>query len=207
MLALLACTDPDPAAPTPVAEAPACQRVAVVTDIDETLTTADGEWIDQLLDPSHDPAERPDAATLMQGYADKGYAIVYLTARGEDLAPEGTTSRDLTVDWLDAHGFPVDPDHVVLAPGPGALGSAAAPYTTDALAGYVADGWSFPYGYGNADTDMEAFETVVNLERLFLVGELTEDPAFEAYLPIPDSEAYTAHLPFLDDVPGCTEWE
>src|SRR4051812_10555050 len=41
-------------------------RAAVVTDIDETLTTDDNEFLYQIADPSYDPAMRPDADTLMQ---------------------------------------------------------------------------------------------------------------------------------------------
>ena len=41
-------------------------QAAVYTDIDETLTTSNEEWAQQLADPSHDPAMRPDADALMQ---------------------------------------------------------------------------------------------------------------------------------------------
>lgn len=206
MLSLLlqACSPGADPAPTPL-PAEGCLRTAVVTDIDETLTISDEEYLTQVLDASYDPVARPSAAELMSGYVDLGYAIVYLTARGEDLAPEGATARGLTVDWLMAHDFPVDEELVFLAEGVGALGDAAAGYKIEVLEGLVADGWRFPWGYGNADTDMVAFETVVPQGQLFLVGELAGEPGFEGYVPLPDEVAYAGHLEHLEQVAPCAE--
>ena len=55
----------------------------MITDIDETLTTSDAEWLMQIIDPSHDPAMRPDANTVMQANDEAGYSVFYVTARGE----------------------------------------------------------------------------------------------------------------------------
>ncbi len=73
----------DTAAPDP--ECPAVSDTTttlLVTDIDETLTTLDSEFLAQLADPTYVPEMRPDANTLMQGYYALGYRILYVTARG-----------------------------------------------------------------------------------------------------------------------------
>ena len=57
--------------PTEEQDPPCIPHVLVVTDIDETLTTSNAEWLTQLADGSHDPAMRPDADVLMSGYADE----------------------------------------------------------------------------------------------------------------------------------------
>src|SRR5690349_11653328 len=54
---------------------------AIVTDIDETLTLSDEEFLMQLMDGNYDPVEREGGAALIGGYADLGYRIMYLTAR------------------------------------------------------------------------------------------------------------------------------
>ena len=71
---LLACTSE-----APLDSGPCLSHRAVVTDIDETLTTSDDEWLSQMGDAEHDPAMRPAANELIQAYADAGYEIVYIT--------------------------------------------------------------------------------------------------------------------------------
>jgi len=184
--------------------APAPCQVAIVTDIDETLTLSDQEWIQQLVDHSYDPVARPDAVTLFQGYADLGYRVRYVTARGEDMADD--QARALTQAWLEAQGFPlVDPaEDLVLSEGIGAFGGDAAAYKTATLDAWVADGWTHPYAYGNADTDVEAFATAVPAEHLFVVGELAD--SYPEHPGLPDDEAFTSHLSWLDAVPvACAE--
>lgn len=187
MLILLACT-----ASEPHDSAPCLSYRAVVTDIDETLTTSDDEWIAQMGDASHDPAMRPDADTLMNAYASAGYELFYVTARGEDFAmSDGRTSREATADWLVEHGFPYDPTRLYLAPGFGVAGDDAASYKTDVLAELSDAGWTHEWAYGNADSDIAAFKTALSNDRIFLVGELAGTLDVE---PIPDEDAYTAHV-------------
>src|SRR5688500_8683552 len=78
----------------------------VATDIDETLTVSNDEWDAQVDDPTHDPVMRPDADTLLRGYAGLGYRIVYITARYEGFELlDGRSATEATVDWLVAHDF------------------------------------------------------------------------------------------------------
>lgn len=179
-------------------------RHAVVTDIDETLTTSDDEWIAQMGEASHDPAMRPAADQLMNAYADAGYAIVYITARGEDFAmSDGRTSREATSDWLEAHGFPVSDERLFLSEGYGVAGEDAVAYKSEVLADQVADDWTHAWAYGNADSDIAAFQTALDDEHIFLVGELAGTLGVQ---PIPDDEAFEAHLAALDIEPGdCAE--
>ena len=173
--------------------APCVSFRGVVTDIDETLTTADGEWLSQLADPTHDPLVRPDANVMMQTYADLGYGIFYVTARGEggQLA-DGRSAREATEDWLRGHDFPVEGDRVFLAEGIGALGDSAVAYKSDVIDLLVADGWSFEWAYGNADTDVLAFQASgIADEQIFLVGELAGTMGVQ---PLQDEDAYTGHL-------------
>jgi len=177
----------------------------VATDIDETLTTSDSEWLSQLGDPTHDPAMRPDANTLMQAYADRGYRVVYITARGEDLGlTDGRTGREATWDWLAAHGFPGGPEDLWLAEGIGVSGEYAVAYKSEVLLGLQGQGYTSSWAYGNADSDILAFQAAgISDERIFLVGELAGTMGVQ---PIVDDDAYSAHMAAqLDqvDAVGC----
>ncbi len=166
---------------------------AVFTDIDETLTTLDQEWLDQIADPSHDPAMRPGADALMQGYAERGYTIFYVTARGEDIAlSDGRSARQASEDWLLGHGFPYAQGSLYLAEGLGAHGDSAVEYKSEVILDLAAQGWTASWAYGNADTDILAFqEAGIPDDHIFLVGELAGTMGVK---PIPDDQAYEAHL-------------
>jgi hypothetical protein len=184
---------------------PCVPPYAVFTDIDETLTTSDEEWLAQIGDPSHDPAMRPDADTLMQGYAERGYTVFYVTARGEDIElDDGRSARQASEDWLVAHGFPYAEGQLYLAEGLGAFGDGAVEYKSEVVLELGAEGWEASWAYGNADSDILAFqEAGIPDEHVFLVGELAGTMGVQ---PIPDEEAYEAHLeeqlPLVDEV-GC----
>lgn len=174
----------------------------LVTDIDETLTTLDSEFLTQIFDPAHDPAMRPDANTLMQAYHDLGYRIVYLTARGEYLyLVDGTSARDATTAWLTAHGFPFDPDDVYLANAVYELDPAG--FKTGVVEGLQADGYTVEWAYGNATTDIEAYQNAaVADDHTFLVGSLSDTAGTYGVNPISDADAYTNHhASFMSTVP------
>jgi phosphatidate phosphatase PAH1 len=165
----------------------------VATDIDETLTLSNEEWEMQLDDPAYDQQMRPDANTLMQEYARKGYSIVYITARwsGFDLS-DGRSSTEVTTDWLEDHDFPVRDSLVYLAPTEDPLGMAVADFKAGVIDDLTARGGVFAYGYGNAETDVEAFlDAGGDPADVFHVGD---DDGHLGVVPLPDDEAYTAHL-------------
>ncbi len=189
LLLSLACTE---SVPLDSSAAPCVSYRGVVTDIDETLTTSDEEWLSQMADASHDPAMRPDAQTLMNAYAERGYGVFYVTARGQDFTmSDERTATEATVDWLGERGFPVDPERVFLSEGFGVAGEAAATYKTEVLERLSQDGWTMDWAYGNAESDVQAFQTALADEQIFLVGELAGALGVE---PIEDQDAYTEHL-------------
>jgi phosphatidate phosphatase PAH1 len=183
------------ACPTPGddSQAPCVPPYAVFTDIDETLTTTDEEWLAQLGDPAHDPAMRPGADALMQGYAERGYAVFYVTARGEELElSDGRSARQASEDWLVAHGFPYAEGQLYLAEGLGALGDSAVEYKSEVIMDLEAEGWQADWAYGNADTDILAFQAAgIPDDHIFLVGELAGSMGVQ---PIVDEDAYEAHI-------------
>lgn len=175
-----------------------CGSVAVVTDIDGTLTLSDLEFLQQLTNASYDPVDYPDAAALMQAYDALGYDIVYMTARGEDLTLEdGRSSREATADWLDAHGYPDGP--LFLADGVGAFGDSAERYKVDRLTGLQATGTTFAVGYGNSRSDIDAF-LEVGIPTAYAVGP--DGPDIGGTV-IPEADTFTAHLASLHIGPAC----
>jgi phosphatidate phosphatase PAH1 len=167
-----------------------CQ-LAVVTDIDATLTTSDSEFLSQLIDGTHDPAMRPEANQLFSDYAAIGYTVFYVTARGEDLTvSDGRTAREATADWLAEHGFPYAEEQLFLGPGVGVSGDDAVAYKsavlTDALAG-----WDVAWAYGDKDSDTLAWQAAgVPDGQIWLVGELAGTMGVPG---ISDEDAYGAH--------------
>jgi hypothetical protein len=178
--------------------------MAVVTDIDATLTTSDLEWVYQIALPTYDAEMRPDANVLVQDYAALGYEVFYITARGEGLSLlDGTSARDATGQWLTDHGFPFEDENLFLSDGFGTWGSSAASYKIGILEGLEALGWRFIYAYGNADTDIEAFLGIdMAPENVFLVGDLAGTLGVS---PVTDDDAYTQHIiDHMPDVPEAT---
>jgi len=173
--------------------APCVPPDSIVTDIDETLTTDDFEWVTQLIDPEHDPEMRPDANALMRGYDELGYTVYYITARGEAMElPDGRTAREATRAWLEDHGFPVRDGTLFLAPGNGALGDTAVEYKSSTIEDLELAGWPVHYAYGNSDTDIEAFQQAgIPDDRIFAVGEDCDELDGN---DVPDDEAFVVHM-------------
>jgi phosphatidate phosphatase PAH1 len=174
---------------------PSCanSKIAIVTDIDETLTTADEEFFPmQTSDGNYDPKERESASALMQGYADRGYFIVYLTARFESLtvAVTNETARQATDRWLREHRFPVERSELVLAES-FVFGETARTYKAAALRTLQNESVTFDYAYGNADSDVRAYaDAAIPKEATFIIGELA---GFEGTVAVA-GEGWTAHL-------------
>ncbi len=178
--------------------------IAMVTDIDETLTISDQEFITELSDPSHVPVSRPDAQAMVQGYYDRGYYIVYLTARSETLTQTGTgkSSRTLTEEWLASQGYPVDPDRTTLILAPMLVfGTATIQYKTEAIAGFIADGFTMERAMGNAETDIAAYKNnSIPDDKIFIVGELAGSEGTQAVADDAWTEHVAVDLPMVDPV-------
>lgn len=179
---------------------------AIVTDIDETLTISDAEFLTQLGDSTYDPVERDGAAEMVTAYADLGYRIMYLTARAENLmaSDNGETSRELTERWLMEHGFPLDEANTeVVLSEMLVLGESARTYKAEAIAALQADGWRFDYAYGNATSDIDAYaDAGIGLDVTFIIGEHAGEGGTVAI----DGEGWVDHTAaFLPMVPLACE--
>ena len=151
----------------------------VLSDIDGTLTTDDGQLLSQIPDEAYVPKMMGAADKLTQAWAMKGYPIVYLTARPHVFRPETRT-------WLRELGFPL-----------GALITAhdvgdAAPYKAEWIQRMrTTFGWEIVAAYGNADTDVIAYETAGIPKNLsFIVGPLA---GMSGTVPI-DNMDFSAHI-------------
>jgi phosphatidate phosphatase PAH1 len=165
-LALMGCGGP---------ELPDCAdvRQVVVTDIDETLTTSDAEFVLQILDPTYDPKLRAGAVELMQGYSERGFVIHYLTARSKTVAlGDDLGAEQATRDWLVAHGFPFGEDLAWLTLAETLVtGEDTTAYKAAALQARQAEGYTYPYAYGNASTDIEAYAAAgIPKAATFIIG-------------------------------------
>jgi len=118
----------------------------VLTDIDGTLTLDDMQLLNQIPDEAYVPKMMGAADKLTQTWAMKGYPIIYLTARPHLFRPETRT-------WLRDLGFPLGA--VITAADVGD----AAPYKKEWVVRMLQTfGWTIVAAYGNADTDITAYE-------------------------------------------------
>jgi hypothetical protein len=147
----------------------------VVADIDETLTLADAEFFQQLQDSTYDPVEREGAQELIQGYYDRGYRVVYLTARAlnQSSADDAMLSAEqLTREWLIAHEFPFDDNTRLEMADSLVFGDSAAEYKSARLMQLQGEGYMFDYAYGNATSDITAYENAgIDKAATFIIGE------------------------------------
>lgn len=151
----------------------------VVTDIDGTLTTSDEEILHQVADITYVPKMMGAGDQLMKAWSSKGYPIVYLTARTHVLRGESRL-------WLDDLGFPLGP--LITANG----GKNDDVYKTLWLNRLVqAFGWNIVAAYGNADTDITAYENAgIAKDHTFIVGPLAGN---RGTVPIANND-FTAHI-------------
>lgn len=162
----------------------------ILADIDGTLTLSDEELFMQVNDGAYDPLQKGAAAELMQAWAAKGYTVVYMTARPHLL-------RNETRAWLDTHDYPAGP---LISSNSLAVGSSALEYKTAWGTRLLGDfGWTPVAFYGNADTDIGAYEAAgVPKDITFIIGELA---GTEGTVAIEDDD-YTTHIAtFVDPYP------
>lgn len=128
---------------------PADAHVAV-SDVDGTLTESEtAEWLAVFGGAS--PAVNAGSPEALRALARRGFIIFYLTAR-----PEWLTAR--THQWTRQRGLPAGLVHTMLNL-TGATGAAAFTFKRDELLGLRARlGRAPDYGFGNTDTDAQAYE-------------------------------------------------
>jgi len=135
----------------------------VLTDIDGTMTLSDEELFKQIDDGSYVPLQNQSAALLMTTWADKGYPIVYLTARPHEFRSE-------TREWLQKEGFPVG---AVITANSLVFDDSAREYKRAWTNRMLTDfGWDVVAAYGNAESDIDAYEDASIPKGItFIVGE------------------------------------
>ncbi len=126
----------------------------VITDVDGTMTTADTELFQELLDGDYVPTAYPDAQALTHAHVARGHVVIYLTGRPYWLLA-------ITRGWLTNRGFAPGPVHVTdsntdILPTEGSVGA----FKTSWLEGLVAQGYEIDLAYGNATTDIYAYNNL-----------------------------------------------
>ena len=139
---------------------PAATEV-VVTDIDGTLTLDDNEMGYQIADGSYVPQQKTAADQLMRAWHDKGYQIIYITARPHVFRAE-------TRAWLASEGYPPGP---IITASELVFDAAAITYKTAWLGWIKGFGWQVVAAYGNANSDIQAYENAaIQKDRTFIIG-------------------------------------
>ena len=141
----------------------------VIFDMDGTLTTGDGEIGRQLFKrlsrESYRPKMYKGAPAVARSWAAKGYLVVYVSGRPDNL-------RRMSRKWLVEQGFPPGPIHLTdklrqSRPSSGGLGE----YKSDFLKRLESEGLVVYAAYGNAETDIEAYEAAgVPKSHTFIIG-------------------------------------
>jgi LNS2 (Lipin/Ned1/Smp2) len=162
----------------------------VITDIDGTLTTDDNQSLMQIPDATYVPLMMGAANTMLQAWDGKKYPIIYLTARPRVLREESRV-------WLRDESFPTGP--LITANDV----EEASAYKTLWLNRLIQTfGWVPVAAYGNAATDVTAYENVgIAKDITFIVGPLAGTGGTVA---IPNMD-FTAHIAsFVDPQPDNT---
>lgn len=152
----------------------------VVIDIDGTLTTDDAQIVLQSSNASYVPLAMTHAVELTKAWAETHhYPVIYLTARQHALRAESRS-------WLSDLGFTPGP---LITEG-GTLGADA--YKTLWLQRMTQSfGWEIFAAYGNADTDITAYENAgIAKDHTFIIGPLAGTRGTQ---PIANMD-YTSHI-------------
>jgi phosphatidate phosphatase PAH1 len=166
----------------------------IVTDIDGTLTLADEELFNQIGDGNYVPLENMSAAQMMNTWADKGYVIVYLTARPHAFRTE-------TRVWLRDLGYPVGP---VITANTLVFDESARQYKRAWVNRVKNDfGWKVVAAYGNATSDIDAYEDAgIGKDITFIVGPNAGVADTQAI----ENNDYTAHIAdFVNSQPDAAQ--
>ena len=141
--------------PVDVQKAPLETDQAVVFDIDGTLTPKQSAIF----------TTRDGAADAVRFYADKGYKIIYLSARTRLFQAQ-------IPGWLEENHFPKGSIHV---PQTATDSSDHAAFKKNILNNYITNGWQFVAAYGDSSTDFKAYTAVgIKKENIFALQHTGE---------------------------------
>ena len=159
---------------------------AVVFDVDGTLTTSDMEAVTDYLGIST-AAEYASAQAVVKYYFDRGYEIIYLTARPYWVCKD---SRD----WFIKKGFVIANLKLALSNDISLSPSATESYKRDYLLQLKNTvGLAIVRAYGNATTDIQAYaEAGIPLADTFIIGANAGLSGTQALNP-----DYAAHYQWL----------
>jgi phosphoglycolate phosphatase-like HAD superfamily hydrolase len=160
----------------------------VATDIHGTITVED------YLDNIGNQTPRPGAAEMLEAYSQRGYFILYITG-----APQAIIAE--TRSWFAEHGFPLERAILTLPEVASLDATVNREYKTMRLQEFLAKGYRVDYGYGDKESDLQAFQAVgVATDHIFSIGAeagaLGTRPIDEG-TPV-DAAGYEEHL--ADDV-------
>jgi phosphatidate phosphatase PAH1 len=155
----------------------------VVFDIDGTLTTDEGS-----------NSVQPSAAAAVNTYVQKGYNVVYVTARWRWLQESSTRS------WLASNGFPART--LVMSPNLLFSDSSKVRFKTSAMTQIEQGTPEIVGAYGDSSSDFTAYANVaVPRDRVFALkrrSALTcQSGTYAACL----TAGYTTHLSFINALP------
>lgn len=157
-------------------------RQVVLADIDETITLSDEEIFLQIGDESYDQRKREYSVELTQAWAEKGYQMIYLTARPHVFRAE-------TRAWLTRHGYAPGP--IITAPEL-VLGDTARQYKFEWTSRLINDlQWDIVAAYGNSGSDIEAYaEAGLDKAITFIIGESAGEQDTVAI----ENSSYESHI-------------
>lgn len=135
---------------------------AIVFDIDGTLTISDFEMIKDYLSLSR-AAPYYYAQQVLEAYKEKGYELIFLTARPYWMA---SVSRDWLTTILQQNSWPLKTRNTVFNP------TGTARYKADYLTQLINEKkLNIVRVYGNASTDIEAYELAgIPKKETFIIG-------------------------------------
>ena len=150
-----------------------------VSDIDGTLTTSDAEILKEtvlgLLHGSYTPEAYPAAQDLTWAEASLNRIPVYLTGRPFLL-------KQATSEWLWGQGMAFGPVHVTdrdsqVLPSNSGVGA----FKRDYLKGLVAAGYQLDVAFGNATTDIYAYEQAgIAKSNTYIIGKHAGESSTQA---------------------------
>jgi len=144
------------------------QLKMVVFDMDGTLTTDDSEvtltYVTSLWNGERDMEMYPGAPSIAKYYYQRGYEIIYVTAR-----PYWLT--EMSYEWLVEKGFPRGLTHAYEGAIPDGNFDAET-YKKGYLESLTNKGVDFSFTYGNALTDIAAYKYIgTPCNKIFIIGE------------------------------------
>jgi phosphatidate phosphatase PAH1 len=132
---------------------------------------------------------RPDAAKAVTAFSDKGYKIIYLSAR--KLPFQSGLPK-----WFQENNFPEGALHV---PQSVEESNDSETYKAGILNDYVHLGWQLEYAYGDSTTDFSAYSAAgIPKKRIFALKRRGKENCLEGIFE-QCLNGWTEHLPYINN--------